>query len=304
MDMKQPHTDVPLKICFRQLTDYSLTNSIEDKVMLIDDLERLCFDRSMELEFIALLFCTQGNIELDIHDKHYYVGTNDVLYCNRGTSLRHVSLKPGCRGKLLCVSWEYAERLLMRGTCSWESILHTRQHPLLHLQSREQQLLKAYYQLFAVKVENYYYTPQHDVDCIFSGFFWDFHQIVVRYAGQWNKLERSSVCSRQDELFKRFIVLLKEHFKQEHSLSFYADRLCVTPKYLSTVVKQVSGQSVLKWIDTYLMDEIKSLLRNSNLTVYEIACQLHFSNPSFFGKFVKSQTGESPQNLRKTLRAT
>lgn len=300
--MKQPHTEQIHKICFRQLTDYSLTNSIEDKVMLIDDLEKLCFDQSMELDFIALLFCTQGNIELDIHDKRYYVGTNNVLYCNRGTLLHHISLKPGYKGKLLCISWEYAERLLMRGTCSWESILHTRQYPLLHLQSREQQLLKAYYQLFAVKVENYYYTPQHDVDCIFLGFFRDFHQIVVRYAGQWNRLERSCMCSRQDELFKRFMVLLKEHFKQQHSLSFYADSLCVTSKYLTTVVKQISGQSVSKWIDMYLIDEIKSLLRNSNLTISEIASQLHFSNPSFFGKFVKAKTGMSPQSLRKALR--
>lgn len=300
--MKQSHPEPAHRICFRQLANYSLTNSIEDKVMLIDKLERMCFDRSIELDFIALLFCTQGNIELDIHDKHYYVGTNDVLYCNRGTLLHHVSLTLGCTGKLLCISWEYAEQLLMRGTCSWESILHTRQYPLLHLQAREQQLLKAYYQLLAVKVESYYYTSRNDVDCIFLGFFRDFHQIVVRYAGQWSKLERSSVCSRQDELFKRFIVLLKEHFKQEHSQSFYADNLCVTSKYLSTVVKQVSGQSVSKWIDTYLMDEVRSLLRNSNLTIYEIACRLHFSNPSFFGKFVKAKSGKSPLNLRKALR--
>ena len=301
MDIKQPHTDLPHKICFRQLADYSLTNSIEDKVMLIDDLERLRFNQSIELDFMALLFCTQGNIELDIHDKHYYVGTNDVLYCNRGTLLHHISLRPSYRGKLLCVSWEYAEQLLMRGTCRWESILHVRQYPLLHLHPREQQLLRAYYQLFTVKVENYY-TPKNDVDSIFLGFFHDFHQILVRYAGQWNKLKRSSVSSRQDELFKRFIALTKEHFRQEHFLPFYAYRLCVTPKYLSTVVKQVSGQSVTKWIDTYLMDEIKSLLRNSNLSISEIACQLHFSNPSFFGKFVKAKTGESPKSLRKTLR--
>lgn len=300
--MEQPHTNSPLKICFKQLTDYSLTNCIEDKVMLIDDLEGLCLNRSMELDFIALLFCTHGNIELDIHDKHYYVGTNDVLYCNRGTLLHHISLKPGYQGKLLCVSWEYAERLFMRGTCRWESILYAQQYPLLHLQPREQQLLKAYYQLFAVKVENYYYTPQYDVDCIFGGFFQDLHQIVIRYAGQWNEMRRSNASFRQDELFKRFIALMKEHFRQEHFLPFYAEQLCVTPKHLSMVVKQVSGQSVSKWIDTCLLDETKSLLRNSNLTICEIANQLNFSNPSFFGKFVKAKAGMSPQSLRKSLR--
>lgn len=302
MDTKRPQTDVPLRICFRHLTSYSLIDNIKDQVMLIDDLERFRFDRSLELDFIALLFCMQGNIELDINDKHYYVGMNDVLYCNRGTLLHPTSFRPGCKGKLLCVSWEYAEKLLMRGTCRWENILHAREYPLLHLQSHEQQLLKAYYQLFAVKVKNYYMS-QNDVDCIFLAFFQDLHQILVRYAGQWNKPERHYASYRRDELFKRFIVLLKENFKQEHFLSFYADTLCVSPKYLGTVVKQVSGQGVSVWIDTYLMDEARSLLRNTDLSISEIACRLHFSNPSFFGKFVKARSGESPVGLRKKLRA-
>lgn len=300
MDIKQSHTDVPPGSCFRHLAGYSLTSNMEDEVMLIDDLERLRFNESMELDFMALLFCTQGNIKLDINDEHYYVGTNDVLYCNRGTLLHHVSLAPGFRGKLLCVSWEYVQKLLMRGTCCWESILYTRQYPLLHLQPYEQQLLKAYYQLLAVK--SFHYTPQNAADCIFLGFFQDFYQILT-HSKQWNKQGKNYISCRKDELFRRFIVLLRENFREEHFLPFYADSLCVTPKYLGTVVKQASGQGAAEWIDACLMDEIRSLLCNSSLTVGEIAYRLHFSNPSFFGKFVKARTGECPQSLRKTLRA-
>lgn len=300
--MEQQTIIRPQRICFNQLTGYSLTNSIEEKVMLVDDLNKLCFNQSIELDFIALLFCTQGHIELEIQDKHYYVGANDVLYCNRGTLLHQLLFTKDYEAKLLCVSWEYAQKLLMRGTCRWESILHTRQYPLIHLQSREQQLIKAYYQLLAVKVDNYYYNSADDVDCIFFSFFRDFHQILLRYAGQWERLERNEISCRRDELFKRFIVLLKEHIREEHFVGFYADQLCVTPKYLSMVVKSVSGQGVSKWIDASLVDEIKSMLHYSNLSISEIADELHFSNPSFFGKYVKSRMGESPVNVRKRLR--
>lgn len=290
------------KIGLRQMAEYSLTRCIEDEVMLIDDLRKLHFGESMELDFIAMLFCTQGTIELDINEEHYYVGTNDVLFCKLGTLLRRISVHEGCEGKVLCVARRYAERLMMRGTCQWEIILHARQYPLLHLQQREQQLLHAYYHLLALKIEGYYYNPQSDVDCIFLGFFQDFQQIVLRYAGQRWMIGPSNTTSRQEELFKRFIALLKENFRREHVLSFYSSSLCVTSKYLTTVVRRVSGQSVSKWIDSYLIGEIKSLLRCTNLSVSEISIQLNFSNPSFFGKFVKAKTGEPPGSLRRTLR--
>lgn len=290
------------KIGFRQMARYSLTNCIENEVMLIDDLRELHFSEGMELDFIAFLFCTQGNMELDIDKEHYYVGRNDVLICRLGSTLHHVAIRPECEGKLLCVAREYAEKLLMRGTCRCESILHARQYPLLHLRAHERQLVEAYYRLFAVKVSHYYYSPQDDTECFFVGFFRDFQQIVMRYAGEWSKVENRCVTSRKEELFKRFISLLKENYRQEHFLAFYADSLCVTPKYLTTVVKNVSGQGVSKWIDSYLMMEIKSLLRYSNLAVSEISERLHFPNPSFFGKFVKAYTGEPPGSLRRTLR--
>lgn len=291
------------RIRFQELSELSMADCIEDKVMLVDRLERLCFNGSMELDFIALLFCTQGNIGLDIGERHYRLEAGDVLYCNKGTRLSHILPQTGYRGKLLCVAWQYAEELFLRGTCQWESVLHIRQNPQLHLNGREQELLKAYYQLFTVKVENYFYTPQDDVDYIFRGFFHDFRQILDRHTeASAAEGEKGVASSRQDMLFKQFITLLRENYTREHFLNFYADRLCVTPKYLSTVVRMVSGQSVSKWIDVYLMDEIRSLLKNSNLTIAEIADRLHFSNHSFFGKFVKAQTGESPARLRRKLR--
>lgn len=108
---------------------------------------------------------------------------------------------------------------------------------------------------------------------------------------------------RQEDLFKRFITLLKEKHSYEHFCSFYAKQLCVTPKYLTTVVKKVSGKSVSQWIDIYLIDQITFHLKTTSLTIAEIADKLNFSNASFFGKYVKMHTGKSPTKLRQTLQA-
>ena len=93
--------------------------------------------------------------------------------------------------------------------------------------------------------------------------------------------------------------VVMENYKQERSVSFYADKLCVTAKYLSLVVKNVSGKSAGDWIDEYVILEAKALLKSSNMTIQEIADVLNFANQSFFGKYFKHHTGVSPKEYRK-----
>lgn len=297
------HLDKMKEVSFRQLSTYSMTNCVEDKVMLVDNLSRLPLCRSgkgiVVADFIALLFCTEGYLEMDMDGKHYKLCKGDILYCSQGIALHDVVISTSCKGKMLCLSWEYGQKLFLRSTCQWNSILQLRHNPLLHLDIREQELYHIYYQLFAAKLNCCCYAS--DVDCIFQGFFYDLYKMVDRYAMQKavQKTLPASLC--QEELFKRFITLLKEKADQKHFCSFYAEQLCITPKYLSAVVKKVSGKTVSQWIDIYLMDQIKFHLKTTSLTIAEIAYKFNFSNTSFFGKYVKMHTGVSPTKLRRTL---
>jgi len=108
-------------------------------------------------------------------------------------------------------------------------------------------------------------------------------------------------CSRGDALFYRFIVTVENNFKQQRSVGFYADRLCVSPKHLSAVVKEVSGRTAGEWIDSYVVAEIKRLLTSTDMSIQEISCKLHFVNQSFFGKYFKSHTGVSPREFRNRV---
>lgn len=81
-------------------------------------------------------------------------------------------------------------------------------------------------------------------------------------------------------------------------MGFYADQLHITPKYLSSVIKEVSGRSAVEWIDRYVILEAKALLRYSGLSIQEIAYELNFSTQSFFGKYFKHHTGMSPSEYK------
>ena len=84
-------------------------------------------------------------------------------------------------------------------------------------------------------------------------------------------------------------------------MNFYADKLFVTPKHLSAVLKEISGRTAGEWIDHRVILEAKMLLRTTGMNIQEISLALNFSNQSFFGKYFKHLTGISPRDYRSKL---
>ena len=110
--------------------------------------------------------------------------------------------------------------------------------------------------------------------------------------------EQNNSHNRAEAYFKQFTHLLGEHFREERSVGFYARQLCITPKYLTTLIKRISGQSVSEWIDNYVILEAKTLLKYSTMSIQEIAYYLNFPNQSFFGSYFKRNTGMSPSQYK------
>ena len=107
---------------------------------------------------------------------------------------------------------------------------------------------------------------------------------------------------RLNQLKDRFFSLLNEFHTSERSVKFYADRLCLTPKYLSKVIRSATGKSAPEWIDSYVILEAQNLLRHSEMSIKEIVFSLNFRNQSAFHKFFKSHTGHTPSEYRKLSR--
>jgi AraC-like DNA-binding protein len=99
---------------------------------------------------------------------------------------------------------------------------------------------------------------------------------------------------RHQEIYNQFIREVQENYARERAISFYADRLCVTPKYLSQVVKQISGRLAGEWISDYVILEAKALINSHKYTMQQISDMLNFANQSFFAKYFKEKVGCSP----------
>lgn len=132
-------------------------------------------------------------------------------------------------------------------------------------------------------------------------------EIIQRYCEVWvlknmslsnnveQKPELSKTLNRKEQIFHDFLSLLEQHFTQERSISFYADRMCLTSKYLSTTIKEVSGKHGMQWIDEYVSLEAKALLKSGKWSVKQVSDQLNFPSQSMFGRFFKKMTGYSPK---------
>lgn len=113
------------------------------------------------------------------------------------------------------------------------------------------------------------------------------------------KLDPDTFHTRKEEIYSNFISLVMENAKRHREVSYYADKLCISARHLSSITKDVAGETPKQTIDEFLMAEIKLMLTFSEMSIQQIADYLHFPDQSYFGRFFKRFTGMSPQNYRK-----
>ncbi|MDR2495514.1 MAG: helix-turn-helix transcriptional regulator [Tannerellaceae bacterium] len=106
--------------------------------------------------------------------------------------------------------------------------------------------------------------------------------------------------SRKEEILHEFIRLILINVRKEHTVTFYAGQLCITPQYLSLVLKELTGKSASRWIDEALLHEARVMLKTPKMTIQQVADKLSFSDQSTFGKFFKKNSGLSPMEYRRS----
>ena len=106
--------------------------------------------------------------------------------------------------------------------------------------------------------------------------------------------------SRRINYVHEFMRLVKKHYRTERAVGFYADKLFISPKYLSLIIKETTGRSAAQWIAEHVILEAKNMLRFSGKNIQQIAYDLNFTNQSSFGKYFKHLTGMSPSEFQKS----
>ena len=208
--------------------------------------------------------------------------------------IQHVERSEDVAGIFIVISKNFMEEIIPHIQNTLPAFFYIKEHPVTELNAEEIDCIKEYHSFLwkKVKAKGHPYRKEIAQSLLLAVF----HEVYGMFK---NHMPIEVKKSRQEELFAAFIQTLALHHKQERSVAFYAGKLCVTPKYLSLLVKNVSNRTAGEWIDNYVVLEAKALLSSSTLSIQEISDRLNFANQSFFGKYFKQHAGISPTEYRK-----
>lgn len=274
-------------------------------IMFIDNMrdlsKHISNDSVTMLDMIMFLICVNGKGQVELNSKTYTLTANCMICCTPNSIIDTCMISADFEAKILCVSTKIIQSLIRIDKNTWNQYFNVMRNPVVEINESGMTLMNYYYSLVKYRltqVKSPY--DKEATSALVSAALYD----ALGVLDEPNlKLGCNDEAIMQcDHLFRRFVELLSATNPPERSVSYYGKMLCVTPKYLSTTVKKVSGKTALAWITERTVNDIKRLLLHSDLTVKEIADKMNFPNLSFFGKYVKSHLGASPTEYRKMKR--
>lgn len=282
------------------LTEMDMVSFIEGEIVLSDNME-IPFSEPLEqlpqndfpvqAGMSMVLFCLQGELHVRISLKEYRLRPDMFCVIITGMIFEVLSISNDFRGFMIATRTNFmpvTEKTTQ--VMSFYKCLQSR-HCFVLEEKEVMAFVGVYHSIKATlqELDHPYRIPM--LQSYIQILYYRMLPIVLKEEESRSKYSHT----RQEEIFQRFIGEVEKHYRKERSVKFYADLLCISPKYLSTVIYKISQQLAGEWIDAYVILEAKTLLKSGRLTIQQISEQLNFSNQSFFGKFFKRCAGMSPK---------
>jgi AraC-like DNA-binding protein len=241
-----------------------------------------------------LVVCTKGNAIGTVDFQSYNLSAPFAIIVRPNQILHYEHISEDFDGDCLVISHRFAPELLPLIDKQAALSAAIRENPYAQLDRESMPFIKRYF--FMLKkimtlTENPYRLEmvKHLTTMVFY-MAYPFFQKRINTTKQ----------TRQSLLVEQFTNLVRENYSHERSTTFYAGKLCLTPKYLSQVIKSTTGKSASDWIDDFVILEAKALLKSTNMTIQQISDELNFPSQSFFGKYFKRIVGISPKDYRES----
>lgn len=240
------------------------------------------------------VFLTKGSMVISINMEDYHVKAPAMVVYMEGMIVCQKSISKNADMDVICISRELTDDILSSSAVYGKLRARIQNAPLFLLSGLEKVTFAFNYLLLnMVRMQDTPYrleAARHLILTLFYGFVLSDPKTLSETRGL-----------HSDSITDRFFHLVRENYRAERTVSFYADKLCITPKYLSQAVKDASGKPALEWIDDYVCAEAKALLRSTDLSIDQISDNLGFANQSLFGKYFKRVIGMSPRMYRSQV---
>jgi AraC-like DNA-binding protein len=273
----------------------TIIDNFEDKFTLLENpAYKFVVNHPVKLNAVVCIICIKGQMDGTLNLKKFaakapclfIIVTDQILQCDY--------FSDDFSGLFIIMSRSFLENIFNDMQVSLPLFRSVYDNPAIQLNQEELKSMVEYFfilQRTLRRKENP--NLQEALKHLTLAFF---YQTGYRFYKVSDKLQKS----KKDIMVEKFLTIVKENYKQNRMIEFYSEKLFLTPKHLSRVIKERSGKSAGEWIEDHVMLEARALLKSTDKTIQQISDELNFPSQSFFGKYFKRRAGISPKEYRKS----
>ena len=273
----------------------------DGELAIINNLTFSARMHATQIDMVFVVICSQGEFRFEMDGSEYMISKDDVFVGYPNAIYNHFETTPDLRCRLLCLTKSLLQEMLYPNQGIWNKTLFLKKHYIFHLSDQEVIMQNCMNTVLVYNLKSNKTTFRKEiihslVQCIIFE--------LCRTLSTFIQTENTQETNQRKILFDRFISYLSASDVKKKPLSEYADKLCVSTRYLTMVCREVSGRTAYEWICDYVQNDVRFYLLHTNLSIKEIAVKLGFCNLSFFGKYVRENLGKSPSEFRRHLKDT
>lgn len=255
-------------------------------------------DSAICLEQNGFLLCRKGYIDLMMDDHTYHVREGD-LYIYPAFSQTYIrKFSDDLLGVVGKADFDFVLSSL-DSIADTQSHVYIRFHPLVSLTPVQYRCVERLIEGIRNRKEIRTRLGSQIVAALVQAFC---YEVIDAYITNSSEQLQSKKQTRKDKIFQNFLVALHRGFHMYRDVGYYAEQLNLTPRYFTTLVREVSGKTPSQWVSLFVITEAKRLLSNPKNSIKEVAIQLNFSEQSFFGRYFKQHVGCSPSEYKSHVR--
>ena len=252
-----------------------------------------------KLDATAIIICSKGEMEVTCNFRKFSLTGNSVFISQPHNTLS-LSVTENFEGYIMATVEQGLSEYTIDPKHIPELMDKVYDTPMIHLEEFEcRQICKAM-DMISDYIKNKVESPFKStiIKSALCTFAYLIAETLYSHMPSIEYEQRS--IKREKEHFNRFMKLLSENYLKHKDVCWYADTMSLTPRYLTTTIRRVSGRTVSEWIYQFIIKDAKYLLKHTDMTVQQVSYELNFPNQSFFGKFFKKHTGMSPGTYRNS----
>lgn len=276
--------------------DRNFVQYINDELVILDNLCDVPDITAKKIGFNVVAACLSGCMTFNVAGKTVKASEGQLFLCHSRIVLSDIMISPDFEGKVMCLSDRLLYGILQSQKQIWNNVLYSTHCTIINVKI-------GHYNIY--NELRYYLNDDTNpfkieiLECLIRVALLQICAELINLDTAKGDTMKSEIISRKKLIFNQFLKNIARRKIKKISVLEYANELCISPKYLSTICRDISGKSPIKWINDYVVEDIVVYLISTDLTAKEISIELGFPNASFFGKYVKEHLGVTPYEYRK-----